>query len=117
MFNLFISQHYYLNIYTYLYSEDDIDGSLNLIITELKERIYKGEGRLIGLIFSCTLILSFYPLSTIFWIVSKAIIDVETITSIVADLSASEEDIVNESIQVLFTRNFICFCSESVNFF
>eukprot|EP01036_Dinobryon_divergens_P024299 gene24299-32735_t len=73
--SLTVSADAVLALISVLKTEDDIDGSLNLIISELKERIFKGE-------------------------VSKAIIDVETITSIVADLSASEEDIANESIQL-----------------
>ncbi len=52
-----------------------MEGSLKLILDELKERIEKGD-------------------------VTSNIIDLETIQSIVADLSSTEEDLVQEAVQV-----------------
>ncbi len=54
-----------------------MEGSLKLILDELKERIEKGD-------------------------VTSNIIDLETIQSIVADLSSTEEDLVQEAVQVRY---------------
>eukprot|EP01031_Cornospumella_fuschlensis_P006001 gene6001-7464_t len=55
--------------------EPDVDGSLKLILNELKDRIDRQE-------------------------VKSGIIDVATIESIVADLSSNEEDLKLESFQL-----------------
>ena len=55
--------------------ENDPDNSLALILDEVKERIEKRE-------------------------IKSSVIDVDTITSIVADLSSSSEDLAQESAQL-----------------
>lgn len=55
--------------------EDDADGSLALILEEIKERIDKRQ-------------------------IKSSVIDEEVISSVVAYLSSSEEDLAHESTQV-----------------
>lgn len=59
-----------------LVAEPDIPGSLELVLTEIRSRIEKRE-------------------------IASSVIDVETITSIVADLSSSVEDLTHESTELL----------------
>lgn len=90
--------------------EDDIEGSLQLVLDALKERIEKQDGtlHLITDVPTFTYIILYpFRIAT----VRSAIIDVATIQSIVAELSSSEEDLAQESVQVG-----ICFVENRMHF-
>jgi hypothetical protein len=77
--------------------EDDVEGSLRLILDELKGKIDKREG---GVIILLLLAVFFNDFSDSVFLVTSRIIDVDVIQNIVADLSSDQDDIAHESFQV-----------------
>jgi ribosome-binding factor A len=78
-----------------LRGEEDQQQSLATILAEIRVRIEKREGK------CYTEVQCSNELSVNVLIVSSSVIDGELITAVVAELSTNEEDIKNNSIQLL----------------
>lgn len=80
------------------------------MLNSLQERLEKQDGKILSSDVHCSMSI---PLCFLILTVRSTIIDVATITSIVAELSSSDEDLAQESVQVSLVYRINC----NVHFF